>query len=213
MADGARRRSQRIARRLARGRRAQRAAAFGAGNGGIMASVVLLVSHGMLMRALWRVQATDPGFRTDGVLTMRTALPTPSTRRRRRATGSTPAYSRRYGVCREWRAQLYTSFLPMTMGGGIWPVSIKGEKLERAGGDVASMRFTTPGFFKTLRIPLLQGREPADSDTSSTPHVAVISQSFVRKYWPDGNAIAATFNSRLATGNCRRGGGHSRARA
>src|SRR3984957_1183875 len=43
----------------------------------VMASVVLLVSAGLLMRALWRVQATDPGFRSDGVLTLRTALPTP----------------------------------------------------------------------------------------------------------------------------------------
>ena len=43
----------------------------------VMASVVLLVSAGLLMRALWRMQATDPGFRTDGVLTLQTALPIP----------------------------------------------------------------------------------------------------------------------------------------
>jgi putative ABC transport system permease protein len=159
----------------------------------IMASVVLLVSAGMLMRALWRVQATDPGFRTEGVLTMRTALPTPkyeTEAARDRFYASVLSEVRRLpGV----ESAAYTSFLPMTMGGGIWPVSVKGEKLERAGGDVASMRFTTPGFFKTLRIPLLQGREPADSDTSSTPLVAVVSQSFVRKYWPDGNAIGRHF--------------------
>ena len=159
----------------------------------IMASVVLLVSAGMLMRALWRVQATAPGFRADGVLTMRTALPTPkyaADAARERFYASVLSEVRRLpGV----ESAAYTSFLPMTMGGGIWPVSIKGENLERAGGDVASMRFTTPGFFKTLRIPLLQGREPADSDTSSTPLVAVVSQSFVRKYWPDGNAIGRHF--------------------
>jgi predicted permease len=159
----------------------------------IMASVVLLVSAGMLMRALWRVQATDPGFRADGVLTMRTALPTPkyiTEAARDQFYASVLSEVRRLpGV----QSAAYTSFLPMTMGGGIWPVSIKGQNLQRAGGDVASMRFTTPGFFKTLRIPLLQGREPADSDTSSTPLVAAVSQSFVRKYWPDGNAIGRHF--------------------
>jgi len=36
----------------------------------IVASVVLLVSAGLLMRALWTIQARDPGFKTDGVLTM-----------------------------------------------------------------------------------------------------------------------------------------------
>ena len=43
----------------------------------VTASVVLLVSCGLLLRALWRVQAVDPGFRADGVLTLRTALPLP----------------------------------------------------------------------------------------------------------------------------------------
>ncbi len=46
----------------------------------IAASVVLLVAAGLLMRALWNVQQVDPGFRTEGVLTMRTALPWPAYR-------------------------------------------------------------------------------------------------------------------------------------
>src|SRR5438093_6047390 len=43
----------------------------------VTASVVLLVCCGLLLRALWRVQTVDPGFRADGVLTLRTALPQP----------------------------------------------------------------------------------------------------------------------------------------
>src|SRR5262249_42126852 len=41
----------------------------------VAASVVLLVSAGLLLRAMLRVQATDPGFRNDGVLILRTVLP------------------------------------------------------------------------------------------------------------------------------------------
>ena len=158
----------------------------------IMASVVLLVSAGMLMRALWRVQATNPGFAADGVLTLRTALaPKYATlaARERFFTGVLSDVRRLPGVV----SAAYTSFLPMTMGGGIWPVSISGQNLQRAGGDVASLRFITSGFFKTLRIPLMQGRELAEQDTASTPYVAVVSQSFVRKYWPDGNAVGRHF--------------------
>ncbi len=43
----------------------------------VVTSVVLLTSSGLLIRALWKVQSTDPGFRTDGILTMRTELPSP----------------------------------------------------------------------------------------------------------------------------------------
>src|SRR5262249_31856900 len=41
----------------------------------VAASVVLLVAAGLLLRALWRLRATDPGFRPEGVLTLKTALP------------------------------------------------------------------------------------------------------------------------------------------
>ena len=40
-------------------------------------SVALLITSGLLIRALWRLQAIDPGFQQAGVLTLRTALPTP----------------------------------------------------------------------------------------------------------------------------------------
>jgi len=126
------------------------------------------------------------------VLTLRTALPpkyATLAARERFFTGVLSDVRRLPGVV----SAAYTSFLPMTMGGGIWPVSISGQNLQRAGGDVASLRFITSGFFKTLRIPLMQGRELAEQDTASTPYVAVVSQSFVRKYWPDGNAVGRHF--------------------
>jgi predicted permease len=159
----------------------------------VMASVVLLVSAGLLMRALWRVQSTDPGFRTDGVMTLRTALPSPRydalTVRDRFYTPVLADVRRLPGVA----SAAYISFLPMTMGGGIQPVSIGGITLDRAGNHTASQRFVTPGYFAALRIPLQQGRDVAESDTSSTPYVAVVSQSFVRRYFPEGNAIGRHF--------------------
>ena len=58
---------------------------------------------------------------------------------------------------------------------------------------MASLRFITPEFFRTLRIPLLQGRELAESDMASTPYVAIVSQSFVHKYWPGEVGIGRHF--------------------
>ena len=133
------------------------------------ASVVLLVLSGLLMRALWRVQSTDPGFRTSGILSLRTELPFPkynktSTRDQfydkvltdvRRLPGVTDA--------------AYITALPMTWGGGIWPVVVDGRSQIRTEGNSASLRFVTPGLFSTLGIPIKSGRAVSETDTADRP--------------------------------------------
>jgi predicted permease len=87
----------------------------------------------------------------------------------------------------------YISFLPMTMTGGIWPVDIDGKTLDRSEGHTASLRFVTPGFFATLRIPLREGRNFSESDASGTPLVAIVSDSLARRYWPGQSALGRRF--------------------
>ena len=48
----------------------------------------------------------------------------------------------------------------------------------------ASLRMVTPGYFQTLGIPLLQGRDVSTTDTVDTPAVAVVSRSFAEHYYP-----------------------------
>ncbi len=161
----------------------------------IGASIVLLVSTGLLVRALVRVQATDPGFKAEGVLTLRTALPI----ERYKSTASRSQFYERVvsnvqalpGVT----AAAYTSFTPMVMRGGIWAVEMPGVDPQRDAADVhtASLRFLTPGYFSALGVPLLTGRDVSSSDTFEAPFVAVVSQSFAKRYWPQGDAIGRTF--------------------
>ena len=47
----------------------------------------------------------------------------------------------------------------------------------------------TPGFFKTLQIPLLRGRDFTTADSPAAPPVAVVNETMARRFWPDGNAI------------------------
>jgi predicted permease len=160
----------------------------------VTASVVLLVSAGLLIRALWRLQATDPGFRSEGVLTLRTSLPMPkydSTARRDQF------YTRVLSETRELPGVLsaaYISFLPVVHGGGIWPVSIGGQLQDRTESNTASLRFVTPGFFNALGIPLRLGRDVSESDTGASVFVAVVSESFVRRYWPGENPLGRKFH-------------------
>jgi predicted permease len=161
----------------------------------ITVSVVLLVSCGLLLRALWRVQATNPGFATNGVLTVRTVLPMP----KYQVTHTRTAFYSR--VLPEVRAlpgvsaAAYVSFLPMgDMRAGIFPVGINGVVLDRRANQVASLRFVTPDYFRTLDIPLRRGRDVSESDLNDRGQVAIVSESFVRRYFPDRDPIGRRFN-------------------
>jgi predicted permease len=155
----------------------------------VACSIVLLVGFGLLARALWRIQAVDPGFRADHVLTLRTSLPMP---RYEQPDTREPFYRH---VLEEARripgvsAAGYTSFLPIVLGGGIWPVQIAGHPEDLANRRTASLRFVTTGYFSAMGIPLLEGRDVRQADTGTTPYVALVSQSFVRRYWERGNPL------------------------
>ncbi len=152
----------------------------------IIASVVLLVSAGLLMRALLTIQARDPGFRPEGVLTLQTPLPIPMYGKLATREGF---YTR---VLENVRALPgvtnagFISFLPLgKMRGGIWPVSFDGRQVNRADNQNAFLRYVTPGYFATLGIPIMRGRDIAESDARDRQAVAVVSESFLERYWPN----------------------------
>ena len=163
----------------------------------VMASVVLLISAGLLIRAMWRLQAIDPGFRVENVLTVTTALPWPkydSPRARQ------PFYDKVLGDLKAMpgvQAAGYISFLPMVMRGGIWPVSVNAAQETRSEESTASLRFITPQFFSALQIPLRTGRRLEETDDNSRENVAVVSESFVKKYWPGETPIGKRFKFAL----------------
>jgi predicted permease len=68
-----------------------------------------------------------------------------------------------------------------------------------ADASTASLRFVTPGFFAALGIPVRQGRDVSESDGRNPPFVAVVSESFVRRYWPGEDPLGRRFDFGLQT--------------
>ena len=160
----------------------------------VAASVVLLVLSGLLIRSVERIQRTDPGFNPAGVLTLRTSLPRP----KYDSVGKRAEFYRR--VLDEVRAlpgvqsAAYVTGLPLAMGWGIWGAGLGDSTSVRDPATLASARFTTPGYFKAMGIPLLTGRDFDDGDLqSSSAYVAVVSESFIRKVWPNEDPIGKRF--------------------
>jgi putative ABC transport system permease protein len=159
----------------------------------VAATVVLLIGSGLLIRAVWRVQAIDPGFVSRGVLTLRTALPRPKydspMRRAEFYTRVLTDVRALPGV----QSAAYITGLPMVMTGGIWGVVVPGEEVRRDGSNAVSLRFVTPQVFRTLGVPIRRGRDIEDRDTGDRPFVAVVSESFVTRHWPNQDPIGKRF--------------------
>jgi predicted permease len=159
----------------------------------VASSVVLLVTSGLMIRAVWRLQAVNPGFDADHVVALRTALPANTygvTLRRVEFYGRVLERVRALpGV----RSAAYATGLPMSMRGGIWSATVDGQPVATRGEDNVSLRFVTPGFFSTLDIPLRRGRDLSDRDTRERPNVAVVSTAFVKRHWPGADPLGRQF--------------------
>lgn len=168
----------------------------------IVAAMVLLVTVGLLTQALLRVQDVYPGFSTDNVVTLRTTLPRP---KYQRAVTRAAFYDRVLADVKALpgvQSAAYISFLPMVMRGGVWevlstvPDPTRSQRFapEDPGQERrASFRYLTPGFFATIRTPIVRGRDVSDTDTPATPDVAVVSESFVNQYFADRDPIGQQF--------------------
>ena len=156
-------------------------------------SVVLLISAGLLIRAVWRVQSVDPGFASRNVLTLQTALPRPKydspVRRAEFYDRVLTGIRALPGV----QGAAYTTGLPMVWTGLITRVDVAGQEVRSARSRGVSHRWVTPQYFKTMGIPLREGRDIEDADTGARPWVAVVSASFAERYWPGQDPIGKTF--------------------
>jgi predicted permease len=164
----------------------------------VTVSVILLIGSGLLIRAVWRVQAIDPGFSTGNVLTMTTALPMP------RYEDVVPRVRFYEQVLSGVRAlpgvehAAYTSGVPMVMTGGIARIQIPGAEVRRD-QQTASIRVVSSELFGALGIPIQRGRDIAAGDTRDRQHVAVVSESFVKRHWPNADPIGQPFQTRNRT--------------
>jgi predicted permease len=161
-------------------------------------ALVLLIGAGLLIRSLLRLQDINPGFRSVGLLTARIALPearySDEPRRTAFFNGALAKISMAPGV----QSAAGTAFLPMAVppiGTSFYradrPIPAPGE---RHSGNV---RPVTPGFFRTMGVPLFAGREFAASDTSRTKQVAIISKALARDLFAGENPIGRQLIVRL----------------
>jgi len=145
---------------------------------------VLTLGAALVMREVVRLQGVPSGVLTENVLTLHL---TP------RAEGHD------YYAIEERVAQLprvvaagFTQLVPLQNWGWEAEFSIPGRAPE--GRSVAGLRYVTPGYFRTLGIPVLEGRSFSLADEAGAPRVIVINEALARRYFDGENPIGRDLN-------------------
>jgi predicted permease len=159
----------------------------------LIASIVLLVGTGLLIQALWAVSRVDPGFQSEHVLTARTTLPWPKYAPTEKRAEFYKAVLGRVRALPGVTSAGYISGLPFVVRGALWSISLHGQPEGLADSRSVSLRYVTPGFFTSLGIPIIRGRDVSDADGPKSPFVAVVSESLAKREWPGQDPIGQRF--------------------
>src|SRR3569833_2200365 len=90
--------------------------------------------------------------------------------------------------------------LPLSTSGMGFSFDIEERHVPESERNISRTSIVEPGYFSTLRIPLLRGREFLDSDTTSSLKVVVVNQAFVQKFFPGEDPIGKRINPGVGDG-------------
>ena len=164
----------------------------------VAGAVLLLIGAALLLRSFWRLQHVDPGVDVDRVLSARLTLP------RNRYTTEAESIAFFQGLVDRLAASpgvesaAATSFVPVGGGGfGLGRVFLaEGRPEPPSAPDVsAQWNVITPDYFRTLGIPLLQGRAFSRDDRAASTPVVIVSQSFATRMFGEESAIGKRVRS------------------
>lgn len=151
-------------------------------------AIALLAGAGLLVKGFARLQWAPLGFDTGQVLTLRTTLPTSKYAEPADWWRFTDLLLQRLGELPGVERAGATSLLPTTGNNSTY---YQIESDERPDGErlIASYRSVSPQYFDAIGIRLLRGRRFAAGDVAESPLVAVVNEAFVRRHWPQDDAL------------------------
>jgi putative ABC transport system permease protein len=155
----------------------------------IALSLVLLIGAGLMIRSFVAMMRDDMGFNPHGALSFALWLSDERYSEAQRR-GFYDQLIKRLESLPGVVAAGGTSTLPMTMSYLDASFEIVGRPpSEKGQRPYAALRVVTPGYFNAIGIPLRRGRGFTDRDNEQTPRVVIVNEVFVRRFFPNQEAI------------------------
>jgi predicted permease len=165
----------------------------------VCASLVLLIAAGLLVRSFVFLERTSPGFQSENVLTAFVSLPLAQYREPAQRAAFARSVLERVRSIPGVRSAATIDFLPYNGGPGSGGVEIAGHpRNPNEPRQIIWQTRASPGFFETLGIPLLRGRDIASSDEQGSPGAAVIDEIVAQKLFPNTDPIGTQITVPLA---------------
>ena len=168
--------------------------------GEVAISFILLIGAGLLINSFLHLRNLNPGFRTDHLLAMKVPLPEPKYPDKERRSAFFAELLRRVRNLPGVQSAAVASNLPLTYNGDSMPIGIEGrtDPPPDQRPDVI-LRVISPGYFSTMGIPILKGRDFTEQDKADSPYVVVISEKTARHFWPGEDPIGKQLKPGSAT--------------
>jgi len=154
-------------------------------------ALVLLIGSGLMIKAFWKLQEVDAGFRPDHLLTMRLALPGVTYKDAPSVLGFYGQLMPRINALPGVASAAVATGLPPSRQINANDTQIEG-LVPVPGGPLNNIDYwdsVTPNYFATVGARLLEGRFLSDNDGANAPFVVVVNQTMAKVYWPHESAL------------------------
>ncbi|MFL6261264.1 MAG: ADOP family duplicated permease [Thermoanaerobaculia bacterium] len=146
-------------------------------------ALVLLAGAGLLIRSAVRLQEVEVGFDPSGLLTAQLSLPYADYPAPDRAVRTVLEAVDRAARIPGVASAAAASILPLSRSNSASTLDVEGLDVPEEERLIGNTRQVTAGYFATLRIPLLRGRDFTARDRAGAPYVAVVNRKLARLAW------------------------------
>jgi len=152
-------------------------------------SLVLLIGAGLMIKSFWRLQQVNPGFQPQNLVTMTVSLPSSKYQRVAPVVAFYQQLIEKLARLPGAQTASAASFLPITGSGGQGMLTIEGRSFAPGTAPSATYRRNLPNYFRTLGIPLVEGREFTERDDGREQKVVIINESMARRHFSNEDPL------------------------